>query len=178
MEEMQVWLRAALVGRRRDRVWAQFLLENVLAGQSLCLDAGWRCQRIVRLVASGAQDQCHDSKFCIFSFWNNFRFTESCKDSTEWSLLLASPGGYILQNYSMISNETTVDTGTSDKPHPRLHSLDGTPAMLQPRLSAIQANPRLGCCCAACTACSLFVYNVLFCFVFLETMRRPKRTAS
>lgn len=95
----------------------------------------------------------------------------------EWSLLLASPGGYILQNYSMMSNETTVDTGTSDKPHPRLHSLDGTPAMLQPTLSAIQANPRLGCC-TPCTACSLFVYNVLSCFVFLETMRRPKRTAS
>ena len=141
---MQVWLRAALVGRR-DGVWAQFLLENVLAGQSLCLDAGWHCQRITRLVASGAEEQCHDSKFSIFSFWNNFRFTESCKDSTEWSRLLASPGGYILQNYSMISNETTLDPGTSDKPHPRLHRLDGTPARLQPRLSATKANPHLGC---------------------------------
>lgn len=171
---MQVWLRAALVGRRRDRAWAQFLLENVLAGQSLCLDAGWHCKRIIRLAASGAEDQCHDSKFCVFSFWNNFSFTESCKDSTEWSLLLASPGGYILQNYRMISNGTTLDTGTLDQPHPRLHGRDGMPAMLQPRLSAIKADPCRSCP-SSCMACLLFVYSV---FLFFWRQRRPKRTAS
>lgn len=119
---------------------------------------------------------CHDSKFCIFSFWNNFRFTESCKDSTEWSLLLASPGGYILQNYSMMCQmRPQLTQGLRTNPILACTVLTGRQPCSNPH--GLQSRQILAGCCA-CTACSPFVYNVLSCFVFLETMRRPKRTAS
>lgn len=65
-----------------------FFLKKSQLGQGLC----WVGLSMDHQV-SGINDIKINVMTPCFSFWNNFRFTESCKDSTEWSLPPASPSG-------------------------------------------------------------------------------------